>query len=137
MRSKFKPWLAAAVLAAITPVAIAQGSAGSSALGQENARLKKEVAFLRQQVQQQGANCRPPQASAKAKTLKQWHELLVGKLDRSQVIALLGAPAGAMAGLLTYEGLVLDPDTGRSHNLTIMFKNMTGNGSGKVTHVIF
>lgn len=135
MRSKFKPWVAAAVLAAISPLAIAQGSAGNSALGKENARLKKEVASLRQQVQQ-GANCRPPQASAKAKTIKQWHELLVGKKDRSQVIAMLGSPGKTVSGMLWYENLVLDPDTGESHTLQIVL-SPTISGGGKVTHVMF
>lgn len=137
MRRNFKPWLAAAVLAAVTPVAIAQGSASSSTLGQQNALLKKEVAALRRQLQQRDAICPRPEATTNAKTLKQWHDLLVGKHDRSQVIGLLGAPGKAMSGFLWYDNLVLDADTGQRHTLQIAFLDPTLGDSGKITHVTY
>ena len=59
--------------------------------------------------------------TSKAKTADEWRCILIGNLNRSAVIKLLGRPTSASSGMLFYKERVLDPDTGDLHRLQVGF----------------
>ena len=72
--------------------------------------------------------------SNKAKTAEEWKCILVGNLNRSAVIKLLGKPTHTSSGMLFYKERVLDPDTGDLHRLQVAF---TQGESMPATHVAY
>lgn len=61
--------------------------------------------------------------SGTRRTSTEWQCLLVGTMNRSQVIKFIGKPSRAMTGWLYYDQHVRDPDTGELYTLGVAFMN--------------
>lgn len=68
------------------------------------------------------------------RTPDEWGCLIIGSLDRSNAIKMLGKPSQAMAGMLFFKDKARDPDTGDLLTLQVVFSN----GEDQVaTHVMY
>lgn len=56
-------------------------------------------------------------------TIDVWEVLIRGKLNRSEVVQLVGKPDVSMTGALTFNNRVKNADTDDVHALNVMFTN--------------
>lgn len=75
--------------------------------------------------------------STDARTIDEWQCVLVGNLNRSQTVRLLGKPSNASTGFLRYYDRVRDPDTDARYVLQVFYGNGEARPATSVQYFTF